>query len=190
VSAALAAWLARRRVSPDAISVSSAVFGAAAGLALAATARWPQAAPLWLAAAALIGLRLAANMLDGMVALAGATATPAGELFNEVPDRLSDSAVLIGLGHAAGGHAILGWAAALAAMFTAYVRTTGKAAGAPMDFGGPMAKPQRMALVAAAALVSAVHPFADLPALVLVIVAAGSILTAVGRLRRIAGALR
>jgi phosphatidylglycerophosphate synthase len=189
VSAAAAACLVRRGVSANAISVMSAVFGVGAGVALWWTPRGASSV-LWLAAAVLIGLRLVANMLDGMVALAGATATRAGELYNEVPDRLSDSAVLIGLGYAAGGSVALGYGAALAAMFTAYVRTSAKAAGAPMDFGGPMAKPQRMAVVAAAAVLSGTFHLAHLPAAALALITAGSIVTAVARLRRAAGALR
>ena len=98
-----------------------------------------------------------ANLLDGMVAIGRGVASPVGELFNEVPDRVSDTAVLVGLGVAAGS-VWLGLAAALAAMATAYVRTTARAAGAPSDFGGPMAKQHRMALVTALALWCAVIP--------------------------------
>jgi phosphatidylglycerophosphate synthase len=82
--------------------------------------RWPGAAPpLWLAGALLTQLRLLANLLDGMVAIGRgiAIASPAGELFNEVPDRVSDSAVFLRLG-VAGGNLTLGLAATLAAMAT------------------------------------------------------------------------
>ena len=47
-------------------------------------------------------LRLTANMLDGMVALASGRASKVGELYNEVPDRVSDAAVFIGAGLAWG----------------------------------------------------------------------------------------
>src|SRR5438067_1328594 len=69
---AAAAWLARRGASPNGISVVGMVCGVAAGGALAATsslASWPLRAA-WLLGALLIPLRLAANMFDGMVALA------------------------------------------------------------------------------------------------------------------------
>jgi len=55
---------------------------------------------------------------------------------------------------------VLGLAAALAAMATAYARAVGKAAGAPSDFRGPMAKQHRMALVTAVAVFCALAPVA------------------------------
>ena len=117
------------------------------GAALIATAGLPEIVRiLWIVGAAFIQLRLLANLFDGMVAIARGTASKVGELFNEVPDRVSDSAILIGLGYAPGGQVGLGYAAALAAMMTAYVRAVGKGAGTPNEFCGPMAKQQRMFL--------------------------------------------
>jgi phosphatidylglycerophosphate synthase len=135
------------------------VCGVAAGGALAlssTTPGWEWAA--WLAAAALIQLRLLANLLDGMVAVAAGRATRLGELFNELPDRFSDAATLIGLGYAAGGVPELGYLAAVAALLTAYVRALGQTAGAPAVFAGPMAKQHRMAVVTLAAVACAVLP--------------------------------
>lgn len=194
----IAAWLVRVGASPNGISIAGLICGVTAGGAFGAI-RWaPEAAIfLWLLGAALILLRLAANMFDGMVAVATGVASPVGELYNEVPDRISDSAVLIGVGVAAGGHWDLGLGAALAAMATAYIRTLGKSVGAPSDFSGPMAKQQRMVLVIALALWCALTPaswqpeFLDetLPTLVLIVIILGGILTAVRRLIRIARAL-
>jgi phosphatidylglycerophosphate synthase len=192
-------------VSPNAISVAGMLACLAAGTAMVWTAYAPSgtaARAAWIVAAVLVQLRLLANMLDGMVAIRRGVASPVGELYNEVPDRVSDVAALIGLGYAAGGHAALGWAAALAAVFTAYVRAMGKIAGAPQDFGGPMAKPQRMAVVTATALYMGLAPAAwrpdwawggvpaGLPAAALAVILAGSVLTAVLRLRRTATVLR
>jgi len=101
----------------------------------------------WFGTMLLIGVRSLGNILDGMVAIESKRASPIGELFNEVPDRISDAAMLIGLGFAKGGDPYLGCLAALAAVFTAYVRAIGKVAGAPQDYRGPMAKPQRMLVV-------------------------------------------
>lgn len=193
----LTAWLVARRASPDGISLLGMASGLAAGFALAATAWLPaQARALWLLGAGLVTLRLAANMLDGMVAIARGMTSPRGELFNEVPDRVSDTSVLVGVGLAAGS---LPWglAAALAAMATAYVRAVGVAAGAPADFRGPMAKPQRMAAVVALAVWYAATPAAwhalpggtPVAALVLAGIAALSLLTAARRLRAAARAL-
>ncbi len=105
----MAASLARAHVTANTISVAGMVCGLLAGICLYFT---DSAGPLiarilWLAAAGLVQLRLLANMLDGMVAIASATASKVGELFNEMPDRISDAATLIGLGYAAGGSRLL-----------------------------------------------------------------------------------
>ena len=194
---AIADWLIRRGASPDAISAAGMLAGTVAGLAFAATV-WVEAGAgaLWVAGAVLVQLRLAANLLDGMVAVGRGIASPLGELWNEVPDRVSDTAVLVGLG-VAGGSWSLGLAAALAAMATAYVRATGKAAGAPSDFRGPMAKQQRMAIVTLVALWCGLAPVSwqvswggfSLPALALVVITVLSVVTAGRRLAGITRAL-
>jgi len=188
----LAAWLIARQASANAVSLAGmgAALLAGGGFALALSGIGPAWA-WWLLGAALVQLRLLANLLDGMVAIGRGLASPVGELFNEVPDRVSDTAILLGLGWAAGQLA-LGLAAALAAMATAYIRAVGRAAGAPSDFRGPLAKPQRMALVTAGAVLCAALPAwsVQIPGVVLWIIVVGAALTAVRRLVGIAGALR
>jgi phosphatidylglycerophosphate synthase len=197
----MASWLAARRVSPNAISLAGMAAGVAAGLALAATSLpgWERAA--FLTAAVLMQLRLTANMLDGMVALQRKVASPVGELFNEVPDRVSDTAAFVGAGYALGGHPVLGYLAAIVALFVAYVRAQGKAAGAHQEFCGPMAKQQRFFLLTVVCLYCGLTPHAWQPALQrwpdyglvslgLGVIVAGGAWTALRRLRRIAQALK
>jgi phosphatidylglycerophosphate synthase len=189
----VAAALVARGASPNGISLAGMTAGLAAGLCFAAAAWLPGAAvPFWLAGAVLVQARLVANLLDGMVAIGRGVASPVGELYNEVPDRVSDTAVLAGLGVAAGSVA-LGLAAALAAMLTAYVRCAARAGGAPTDFGGPMAKQHRMALATALAVWCALVPGgwggAAAVTIVLVVITLGSVLTAWRRLARAAAAL-
>ncbi len=189
LAGAAAGVLIRRGASPDAISLAGMAAALVAGAAFAAAPRWPA---LWLAAAVLVQLRLAANLLDGMVALGRGVASPTGEIFNEIPDRVSDTAVLAGLGVAAGSPA-LGLAAALAAMATAYVRATGKALTGRSDYCGPGAKQHRMAIVTVAALVCLAAPdriAEPVPAGALWLVLVLACLTAARRLRRLARALR
>ena len=190
---AAAGWLVRRGASANAISLAGMVAAILAGAAFALTREWPGAArPLWVLGGLLVQMRLMANLLDGMVAIGRGMASPTGELFNEVPDRVSDTAVLVGVGWAANDLA-LGLAAALAALATAYVRAVGRGVGVPSDFSGPMAKQQRMALVTALAAAMAVLPWqwtAGWPRAALWVVAALSIVTALRRLRRTARALR
>ncbi|MFN0138279.1 MAG: CDP-alcohol phosphatidyltransferase family protein [Phycisphaerae bacterium] len=201
-ASAIAARLANARITANTISIAGMVTGLAAGAALMLTTAFPQFARiLWPIAALLIQTRLLANLFDGMVAIRSQTASRVGELYNEVPDRVSDTAVLVGLGYALGGNPLLGWIAALAAMLTAYIRTAGKSAGAPHDYCGPMAKQHRMALVTALCLWLTVSPTwlhalalgttsISLVALTLLVIIAGSLLTAMRRLSRIATQLQ
>ena len=198
----IAGALIRGGASPNGISVAGAVFGIVGGFAFAATTLWSEwERLLWLAAAGMIQLRLQCNLYDGMVAIATGRASQVGEIYNDVPDRVSDSALLIGAGYAVGGNATLGYAAALAAMFTAYVRAVGKAGGAKQVFCGPMAKQHRMALLTVMAVYCALTPktwqpmwgessACGIPAVALSVITLGSVVTAARRLLRIARQLR
>ncbi len=191
---ALAAGLVRAGISPNAISFSSIVFAFLAALAFWGTksgVEWSLRLH-WLGAALFIQMRLLANMIDGMVAVEGGKGGPTGELWNEAPDRVADAAILIGAGFAAGGDVLLGFGAALAAVFVAYVRALGVSVGAGQIFIGPQAKPHRMFVMTVAALALAAMPASSLPLLkiALWIVAAGSAITAWRRLARIAAFLR
>lgn len=193
VSQALTAWLVSQNCSPNLISVMGMAAGLAGGAALAATSQIPKAAPIFFVTAALcIQLRLLANLLDGMVAIQSGKASRLGELFNEVPDRVSDTALLVGAGFAWNSDPKLGLWAALAAMATAYVRTTGKTAGVPMDFCGPMAKQHRMATLTVACLACAVITISrttfpiSVMKLALWLILIGSIVTTLRRLGRAA----
>ena len=84
---------------------------------------------------------------------------------------------------------ILGWAAAVAALFTAYVRVLGGALGLRQHFIGPMAKQHRMFVLTVATMLAAVETLtsgtARIPA-ALAVILAGSMLTAMRRVHRIA----
>ena len=193
-------WLALRNVSPDAISIASMCACIVAGVALGLTSVADYRI-FWLAAALGAQLRLTANMLDGMVALVSGRASKIGELYNEVPDRVSDVAVFIGAGFASGGNVALGYIATILTIFTAYVRAAGKIAGAPNEFCGPMAKQHRMLVITLACLYSAVVPRSwqilyfdnarlGVMGLALFVITVGCLITVGRRLNRIAQALR
>lgn len=156
----IAHWLASKNVSANGISIFGMVAAIAAGIAFASTSLFdlPLARCCWIVGGLLCQVRLLCNLFDGMVAIERNIASPVGELFNEIPDRVSDAVVMIGLGYATTGSPTLGWLAALLCIFVAYVRTMGKASGAGNDFCGPMAKPQRMALATGLALFMGVTP--------------------------------
>ncbi len=193
-AAVASAWLARRGVSPNSISVGSVVFGALAGASLIAT-RFLH--PHWLVATcfalAIIGIqgRLICNLLDGMVAVEGGKRSKSGEVFNDFPDRLADPLILVAAGYAVGGAygVALGWAAALLAVMTAYVRVLGRSIGSQVYFVGPMAKQHRMAVLtfasAAAAVVCVWDRHRQVLLVALVVIVVGCLATVIRRLRLI-----
>ena len=135
---AIARRLATADASPNAISIVGMLAAIGAGVAFYFTGcQCDTDRALWVGGAALVQLRLLANMFDGMVAVESGKSSRIGELFNEGPDRVSDAAVLIGIGYAYGGSVELGFLAAVVALFVAYVRAMAKVAGAPNDFRGP-----------------------------------------------------
>jgi phosphatidylglycerophosphate synthase len=196
---ALARVLTKAGIAPNAISLASLVFAAAAGVCLGWTARADgfirQA--LFLATAACIQLRLLSNMLDGLVAIEGGRRTPSGEIFNDMPDRFADVVILVGAGHSIAAFSWgrdLGWLAAVLAVMTAYIRLLGGSMGVPQYFLGPMAKPHRMALLTGACVVAVFEDYLGLRgqviALALVIMVAGMLVTCARRTARIASDLK
>ena len=184
----IASTLARSSVTPNQISTVSIAFAALGAWALV------DARPLALVGAAIcVQLRLLCNLIDGMVAIEGGKQSPVGALYNEFPDRIADSLLLVALGYAS-GVPWLGWLAALLAALTAYVRATGGALGLAQDFRGPMAKPHRMAVLTVACLADAAEMQWNGTRSVLlvaaVVIAAGAALTCVTRMLAIARALR
>ena len=149
--------------------------------------------------AAAVQLRLLCNMLDGMVAVEGGRKSLYGPIYNELPDRLEDSLLLIAAGYAADPSLglVLGLTAALVAAICAYVRLLGGTLGQAQDFVGPQAKPHRM-FVLTLGLIAA---FADriitgqphdgrMLMLAFGVIIAGTLFTIVRRTLRIARRLR
>ena len=182
----IAAALARSSVTPNQISTISIVFAALGAWALV------DARPLALIGATIcVQLRLLCNLIDGMVAIEGGKQSATGALYNEFPDRIADSLLLVALGYAC-GVTWLGWLAALLAALTAYVRATGGALGLAQDFRGPMAKPHRMAVLTVACLIGAAELHWNGTRWTLlaaaIVIAGGSALTCVTRALAIARA--
>jgi phosphatidylglycerophosphate synthase len=199
-SGVLARALGRLGVAPNAISLGSLFFAAAAGAAflLVPQATGATRIVLLLAAAACIQSRLLCNLLDGMVAVEGGRKGATGEVWNDVPDRFADLMIIVPCGYAVAvgsdqpgwpfAHEI-GWTAGALAVIAAYVRLLGASLGAGQDFGGPMAKPHRMALLTLACVVASVAvPFARHGAVLygaLIVLIAGTALTIALRLLRL-----
>jgi phosphatidylglycerophosphate synthase len=190
---ALAKTLTKLGVSPNTISVASGGFAALAGVSLWGVGLdqgdWHRRGLLVIAAAG-VQMRLLCNMLDGMVAIEGGCRTKSGELFNELPDRISDALVFIGAAYAAPScrwTLELGWSVAVLSVITAYVRALGVTMGAGQQFLGPMAKPHRMAAVTIACFLGALAPLyiSEIIPVALAVIALGCVLTLYRRCRRI-----
>ncbi|MGZ6027425.1 MAG: CDP-alcohol phosphatidyltransferase family protein, partial [Caulobacteraceae bacterium] len=150
--------------TPDAISAASVVFAllGAAAFVLAERQEPAARAALLIGAGVCVQLRLVCNLMDGLVAVEHGRGGPYGPIWNELPDRFADVAFLLGAGYGAAVHlpwaSALGWSAAVLAVLTAYVRELGRGLGFPADFSGPMAKPQRMAVLTFACALAAAEP--------------------------------
>jgi phosphatidylglycerophosphate synthase len=193
---ALSRWLGRIGVRPNTVSIAGVAFAAVAAVAFALGPeldRRNQAA-LLLVAAASIQLRLLCNLLDGMLAVEEGFKSRTGEIYNDLPDRVADVVILVGAGYSVRFLAFgvpLGWAAAVLALFTAYVRVLGGSLGVTQHFIGPMAKQHRMFTLTVATLLAAVETLLDMPSwaipIGLGVIVVGSIVTVFRRVERIAG---
>ncbi len=184
----IARQLVQAGATPNQVSLTSigfAVFGAFAfGISYLSTSYLR--AFFLVSAAACIQLRLVCNLLDGIMAIEEGKKTPAGAIYNELPDRIADSLFLVLAGYAAGWGS-LGWLSALLAVLTAYIRALGGALGIKQDFCGPMAKQHRMFALTAGSLLAI--PFPVMLTVALAIIMVGTAVTAARRTHRLAIAL-
>lgn len=182
------------RIHADTISYLSMVASAAA-----AACFWRAAESHWLLVIAPLFcyVRLWLNMLDGMVALAARQASARGEILNDLPDRVSDVLIFVGVAHSGLASPFSGYWAAIFALSTAYVGTLGQAVGVQREFSGPMSKPWRMVLLHAGAWCAAAAALADgripgsltLLDYTCILIALGCVQTIAIRLKRILDAL-
>jgi phosphatidylglycerophosphate synthase len=181
-------------ISADGVSILGIVISiiGAAVLVAGTAAPWH-----FLVGAVAVQLRLLCNMLDGMVAVEGGRKSLYGPIYNELPDRLEDSLLLIAAGYAA--YSVIGFelglVAALLAAICAYVRLLGGTLGQPQDFCGPQAKPHRMFVLTVgllAAFLAGLAGWRSGPWLyfAIALICFGTLVTIVRRTLRIARRLR
>ena len=129
-------------------------------------------------------------MLDGMVAVAANKASRRGEILNDLPDRVSDIVIFVGVAHSGLMNPLIGYWTAIFAVLTAYVGLFGQALGEQREFGGIMSKPWRMVVLSVGAWITFArapvpfHRFSILDVTCLVTIA-GCVETIVVRLKRI-----
>jgi len=134
-------------------------------------------------------------MLDGMVAVVAGKASRRGEILNDLPDRVSDIVIFVGVAHSGLMNPLIGYWAAILAVLTAYVGLFGQALGGQREFGGMMSKPWRMVALSVGAWAAffigrrSTGRFTILDWACLVVIV-GCIETIVVRLKRITAALQ
>ena len=181
-------------ISADGVSIVGIVISVigAAALVSGFGAPWH-----FLIGAVAVQLRLLCNMLDGMVAVEGGKKSVYGPIYNELPDRIEDSLLLVAAGYAA--YSVIGFelglVAALLAAICAYVRLLGGTLGQPQEFSGPQAKPHRMFVLTVGLLAAFLAPLAGWRSgpwlyFAIALICVGTLLTIVRRAIRMARRLR
>ena len=142
---------------------------------------------------AVVGIqgRLVMNLFDGMVAIEYNKKSLVGGLYNEVPDRISDTLIIFGSGLLAAKYKFgmdLAYFAIILSAFTSYIRTLGASLNCPHFFSGPMAKQHRMALITVGCVIAIWY----LPIfyIILMVMNVGLLITCVRRLLKISNFLK
>jgi len=187
-----ASILAKKNISPNTISIFSILFALVSLLAFYLDYKGMGCHLLYmlLAIVAIQG-RLIMNLLDGMVAVEHDKKSAVGGLFNEVPDRISDTFTIFGVGLLAKGLPYgmdLAYLAIILSVTTAYIRTLGASLNCGHYFSGPMAKQHRMALICLGCVIAIWYK--PVFYYLLIIMNLGLIITCYRRLSKIATCLR
>src|SRR5207237_5204278 len=123
----------RLGIPPDAISYLSILAALIAALCF-----WKSGRNAWLLIIAPLFcfLRLWFNMLDGTVAVAAGKASARGEIVNDLPDRISDVIIFVGVEDIGIMNPYLCYWTAIVSFFTTYVGLLDHAIGVRVHFGG------------------------------------------------------
>jgi phosphatidylglycerophosphate synthase len=142
---------------------------------------------------AIVGIqgRLLMNLLDGMVAIEFNKKSLVGGIYNEVPDRISDTFIIFGSGLMVTNNMFgmdLAYSAIILSAFTAYIRTLGASLNCPHFFSGPMAKQHRMALITISCLIGIWYQ--PIFYFMLILMNFGLLITCIRRLFKISNSLK
>ncbi|HTE01267.1 MAG TPA: CDP-alcohol phosphatidyltransferase family protein [Mucilaginibacter sp.] len=184
--------LAEHNVSPNTISILSIIFSLLSLVAFYLDYKTKSDNVLYMLLA-IVGIqgRLIMNLLDGMVAVEHNKKSPVGGLYNEVPDRISDTLTIFGVGLLAKNlpHGLdLAYLAIILSVTTAYIRALGASLNCGHSFLGPMAKQHRMALICIGCIINIWYT--PVFYYLLIIMNIGLIVTCYRRLSKIASCLR
>jgi phosphatidylglycerophosphate synthase len=176
--------LMRLGVTSEMVAVIGMILGILAGVAFMATGETSHPRMAWSIGLLLCLLRALAIRLDAMLQPTSTRQSREDEFYNELPERVSDAVTLLGFGFASHSSPWLGLAAALAAIFSAYIRSLASA-----RLGGRrptglvlMTRSQRLILLSLASVlilagITTGIPGSDVPEITLWMVIAGCLLT-------------
>lgn len=148
-------------VSSEMVAIVGMILGILAGFSFLFTGESNHPKLFWGAGMLCCLLRLACIRLDALLYHHHSKPTMEEIFASELPERVSDAVTLIGFGFAMNSNSWLGLASALAAIFSAYVRSIGvmRGAGRKSASSGPMTRFHRLALLAITSLLMII----DLP---------------------------
>ena len=144
----------RAGIHPDVFSYASIVAAGIAGVLFWKSIQHPKYLILGVVFAF---VRLWLNMFDGMVAVASGKASKRGEIVNDLPDRVSDVIIFVGMAHSHWCHRLPGYWVAIMALLVAYVGLTGQAAGVQREYSGIMSKPWRIVVMSIGAVATSIQ---------------------------------
>jgi CDP-diacylglycerol--glycerol-3-phosphate 3-phosphatidyltransferase len=136
--------LAAAGVTPDQVTLAAVPVALLGGACLLAS---PSVPVLLLAVPVLAIVRIVLNLIDGNLARRTGKIHPRGELFNELGDRLADTAFLAPVAFLPGASPELVLLGVLVGVLASYVGITARAAGGERIYRGILSKPGRMALL-------------------------------------------
>lgn len=184
-------------ISDGIVSVTGMILGILAGCAFMATNETLGFANAWIIGAILCLLRIFAIRVTEWMQPVSSRQFREDEFYNELPERVSDAITLIGFGFAVDSNPWLGLAAALAAIFSAYIRSLGSNRSAWVRYTGfvPMRRVQRLSLLGTVSIVTSVdsqirfHSL-TLPQIALGLIVSGCLLAAFHQWLRLKGFMR
>jgi CDP-diacylglycerol--glycerol-3-phosphate 3-phosphatidyltransferase len=176
----LVAGLAAARITPNQMTVATAVLMVAYGGALALM---PASRGWWLGLVAVMPVRMALNALDGLLAHHTGNKTPLGAMLNEICDVVADLALYLPVAGLTGVNPALAVLAAAGAGVVEHAGLSALAAGSARRFDGPMGKSDRAVAYGLIGLLAGCGASPMWINLVLTVVAAMLVWTLLNRLR-------
>ena len=138
------AWLERRGIAPDTLTLAALPIAGVAAIALLVSPMTPLA--LVLVPVAVVA-RLALNLFDGALARRTGRSHPRGAFYNEFGDRAADVIMLAPVAILPGAHAPTVWLGVVVALLASFTAVAAQAAGGSRSYRGILSKPGRMLLL-------------------------------------------